>query len=163
MIKFQYVYTPKQFISNLYKMNKFVVFALLFFIPWLLASQEVTHKSSGNIKADPEEIFYVSLNVFLEGPYQNNQMLSNLNKAKLLPLNQPFNVPPWNYNGTESVESIPNGNIVDWVYVELRNGLSPEEATPETTFGKQAAFLLSSNKVVGLDGGSPLVFDTIYT
>ena len=144
-------------------MNKLVIFSLLFFIPWLLSSQELNNNSSVNIETDPEVIFYVSLNVFLEGPFQNGQMLSNLNMAKLLPLNQPFNVPPWNYNGTESVEIIPNGNVVDWVYIELRNGLSPEEATPETIFGKQAAFLLSSNKVVGLDGISPLVFDTTYT
>lgn len=133
------------------------------FIPVLLTSQELYDTSVENNNENTEVIFYINLKVFLEGPYQNGQMLSNLNKAKLLPLNQPFNVPPWNYSGTESVESIPNGNIVDWVYIELRNALSPEEATSETVFGKQAAFLLNSNKVVGLDGFSPLAFDTTYT
>lgn len=128
-----------------------------------MTSQEVNKESNYNIKVEPETIFYVNLNVFLEGPFQDGQMLTDLNKSKLLPLDQPFNGPPWNYDGTESVTSIPNGNIVDWVYVELRNGLSPAAATSETTFGKQAAFLLNSGKVVSTDGASSLVFDTTYT
>jgi len=135
----------------------------LFILPIIVLSQSVNNDKSIALNTSPEITFYVNLNIFLEGPFNGSQMLTDLNKAQLIPLDQPFNISPWNYNGTESVASIPNGNIVDWVYMELRNGLSPGAATSETTFGKQAAFLLNSGKVVGIDGASTLVFDTTYT
>lgn len=159
------MFTPRNIIfQNQIQMNKFILFSFLLFIPCHLISQEVYEESANNnplVKSEP--IFYVNINMFLEGPFQDGQMLTDLNKAKIIPLNQPFNAPPWNYDGTESVENMPNGNVVDWVYVELRNGLSPEEATSENTFGKQAAFLLNSGKVVNIDGASSLIFDTTYT
>ena len=46
-------------------------------------------------------------------------MSTTLRDNFLLPLSQPFNVPPWNYNGMESVASIPP-DVVDWVLLELR-------------------------------------------
>lgn len=144
-------------------MNRLLIFSLLLLLPVFLTSQVIIDESSASLKSDTEVIFYVNINVYLEGPFFDGQMLSDLNKSKLLPLSQPFNVPPWNYNGTESVSSIPSGNVVDWVFVELRNGLSPDSATSASAFGKQAAFLLNSGKVVGTDGISHLVFDTTYT
>jgi len=131
--------------------------------PIVVFAQSIYNNNLTKSNKSAEVIFHVNLNVLLEGAFDGGKMLTDLNKSGLLPLNQPFNISPWNYNGSESVEIIPNGNVVDWVYVEIRNGLSPEEATSETTFGKQAAFLLSSGKVVGTDGSSALVFDTTYT
>lgn len=151
-------------ICLIYRMMKINSLLLtMFILPSIAFSQSIDNSTDVVKNKSPEVIFYVNLNVMLEGAYDGNKMLANLNKAGLLPLGQPFNTSPWNYDGTESVESIPNGNVVDWVYVELRNGLAPEEATSETTFGKQAAFLLSSGKVVGTDGSSALLFDTTYT
>lgn len=144
-------------------MNKLLLFAYVLLLPAVLSSQEINNNSIGKVKSSPEVIFYIDLNVFLEGPFNDGQMLTDLNKSKLLPLSQPFNKTPWNYSGTESVSSMPNGNIVDWVFIELRNGLSPDSATSESTFGRQAAFLLNSGKVVGMDGASNLVFDTTFT
>jgi hypothetical protein len=81
----------------------------------------------------------------------------------ILPLNQPYNVSPWNYTGTESVGSIPNGNIVDWILVELRDAASAASATSATMMDRQAAFLLNNGKVVGIDGSSTLQFNNSLT
>ena len=62
----------------------------------------------------------LTLKAFLEGPYSGIQMNSNLNSSGYIPLSQPFNQLPWNFTGTESVTSIPNADIVDWVLIELR-------------------------------------------
>ena len=105
----------------------------------------------------------LSVTAFLEGPFNGTEMNTTLNSNGYLPLSQPFNTTPWNYDGTESVATIPNGNIVDWVYVEIRSALWPDSATSETTFGRQAAFLLNSGKIVSTDGVSNLAFDTTYT
>ena len=101
----------------------------------------------------------VDIRIFLEGPFNGTDMTSSLNSD--LPLMQPYNTSPWNYDGDESVAVIPNSNVVDWVLVELRDALSAENATPDTRVAIQAGFLLSEGKIVGLDGSSPLLFDDL--
>jgi hypothetical protein len=96
--------------------------------------------------------------IFLEGPYSGSQMTTSLNSYNQLPLLQPYNIAPWNYAGTESVGSIPNINVVDWILIELRDAANPETATPATTIETQAGFLLADGSVVGLDGNSVLQF-----
>jgi PKD repeat protein len=102
-------------------------------------------------------IIDLDITVYLEGPFNGATMTPGINS--ILPLNQPYNVSPWNYTGTESVGSIPNGNIVDWILVELRDAASAASATSATMMDRQAAFLLSNGKVVGLDGSSTLQFN----
>jgi hypothetical protein len=104
------------------------------------------------------ELTTVDLTVILEGPFNGFNMFANLNPS-LLPLNQPYNTSPWNYNGTENVASIPNSDVVDWMLVELRDAPSAALASPLTTVGKKAAFLLRNGDIVDLDGSSKLVFD----
>lgn len=96
--------------------------------------------------------------VYLEGPYSGTEMTTNLNAAGELPLSQPYNIAPWNYAGTESVSTIPNADVVDWVIVELRDAPNASSATSETRIARQAAFLLNNGSVVGLDGNSNLQF-----
>lgn len=99
----------------------------------------------------------ISIKVFLEGPYNGCEMSTTLNTNELLPLSQPYNVAPWNYNGSESVSVIPE-NIVDWVLIEFREADSPENASPDTQIALQAGFLLKNGNIVGLDGNSKLHF-----
>ncbi len=108
--------------------------------------------------------FNISAMVLLEGPYNasSGQMSTSLN-ANLIPLSQPFNMPPWNYSGTESVASIPNADIVDWVLVELRDATQASLATPATTIARQAAFIKNNGSVVGMDGTSFPLFDIPIT
>jgi len=99
----------------------------------------------------------LDLKVALEGPYDFDgsvYMRTDLNPV--LPLDQPFNIAPWNYSGTESVPSVPNPDIVDWVLLEFRDAPDAPSATPATTIGRQAAFLRNNALVVDLDGYSRL-------
>jgi len=96
--------------------------------------------------------------VYLEGPFESTEMNTNLNTAGAIPLSQPYNISPWNYSRTESVTSIPNPDVVDWVLIDLRDASSVELATPATIIDRQAAFLLSNGSVVGLNGSSALQF-----
>ncbi|MEI7896924.1 MAG: hypothetical protein WCJ26_07795 [bacterium] len=99
----------------------------------------------------------VGLTAFLEGPYSGSTMTTALRTAGLVPLSQPYNVAPWNYNGPESVASIPAG-VVDWVLIELRQAATPATATSATILKRRAAFIKSDGTIVEKDGTSPVRF-----
>ncbi len=99
----------------------------------------------------------VNLKVFLEGPCIGNVMSTYLCTCGAIPLSQPFNTAPWNYNGTESVTVFP-GNAVDWVLVELRDATSAPNATSATTIARQAGLLFSDGSILATDGTSHLSF-----
>jgi hypothetical protein len=105
----------------------------------------------------------VNLNAYLEGPFNGVNMNTTLNSSGLLPLSQPYNVAPWSYTGTENVAVIPNGNVVEWVLVELRDAVNAASATVGTRIARQAAFILSDGSVVGMDGSSDLIFNVTIT
>lgn len=115
----------------------------------------------------PVEGITITLNldllVFLEGPFTTTEMTTSLNAAAVIPTAQPYNSSPWNYTGTESVSSIPNPQVTDWVLVELRDAPNASSATPATRLAMQAAFLLKDGSVVGTDGSSILQFNTAFT
>ncbi len=102
---------------------------------------------------------FVDLKVFLEGPFGETEMTNDLNVAGLLPLDQPYNIEPWYYNGIESVSAIPNPDIVDWVLIEYRDTTEAQYAIGTTSIGQQAAFVLNDGQIVGLDGSSILSFN----
>lgn len=83
--------------------------------------------------------------LFLQGPYiGTEQMSTQLRAANLLPPLQPYNLPPWNYNGGESyvLSTLVPANAVDWVLLELRSA-----ATPTTIVAQKAAILQSNGWV----------------
>ncbi|NOX45591.1 MAG: S8 family serine peptidase [Chlorobi bacterium] len=102
-------------------------------------------------------VINVEVSVFLEGPYFGPLMNTGINA--ILPSSQPFNVSPWNYNGTENATSIAT-DIVDWVLIDIRDATSVELATASTSIGRQAAFLRNDGKVIGMDGSPILDFTT---
>ncbi len=97
----------------------------------------------------------VNLKVFLEGCYDSGVMNTLLNTQGELSLNQPFNISPWNYLGTETITDIPT-DVVDWVLVELRSG---SDAT--MILSRRAALLKSNGMIMDLDGLSQVGFDAI--
>ncbi len=94
-----------------------------------------------------------SISVRLEGPYSNitGAMNNQLRTSNLLPIQQPFNVAPWEYAGLESVaklEDIPV-NAVDWLLIEA---LKPDDYT---LADRSAVWLLQDGSVrnmLGQDG-----------
>lgn len=101
----------------------------------------------------------LNLKVFLEGPFNGTDMSTNLNSAGFLPLIQPYNTLPWNYSGVETVSTIPNPDIVDWVLVELRDAPNAVAAIPSTIIAQQAVFLNKNGLIVDLNGFSNLHFN----
>ncbi|MCD4696367.1 MAG: hypothetical protein K8S16_09030 [Bacteroidales bacterium] len=113
---------------------------------------------SRNIIVDEITVgFSLDITAFLEGPFNGTSLNPNLNA--ILPLSQPYSGSPWNYTGTESVASIPNTNVVDWVLIELRETTGDAStATSDSIIAQQAAFILNNGSIISLDGSSNLQF-----
>lgn len=88
----------------------------------------------------------LSLKLFLEGPFKNGKMETYLCKLRLIPKIQPYSDSPWNYNGSECIDTIPD-DVVDWVLVELRASL-PDS----TTKYRSSALLKNSGNLSDLSG-----------
>jgi hypothetical protein len=126
---------------------------------WIIRQYAVTEPS---VSVGEEEIIKtLNLTVYLEGPFNGTDMNTNLTDLTILPVIQPYNTAPWNYAGTEIVSAPPNPDVVDWVLVELRDALDAASATTATRVARQAALLLSDGSIAGMDGVSPLYFNTI--
>lgn len=94
----------------------------------------------------------VFVKAVLQGAYNTTTGLMNttLNNINVIPLAQPYNIPPFNYNGTEAFANAgakPN-NMVDWVMIELR------ETTSKTLVARKAAVLLNDGWIVDVNGSS---------
>lgn len=103
-------------------------------------------------------IVVLNIKAFFEGPYLNNEMTTILNTLGYIPLSQPFNVAPWNYTGSESVVSIPNNNVVDWVLVELLKRHPVSTGYLFEVKAQKAGFLLTDGQIKGLDGLDDIYF-----
>lgn len=95
----------------------------------------------------------LDVTVFLEGPFNEGAMVFE-SLSDDLPLSQPFNCEPWNYNGTETLDSIPETGVVDWILVDVRDTTSASLATSASTVYRRAGLLLASGSIVDLDGHS---------
>lgn len=102
--------------------------------------------------------FRLKATILLQGPYDasSNTMRNSLRTAELLPLKQPFDQAPFNYEGTEQVSNynlIPN-NVVDWVLIELRS--TPAAAN---IIERKAAWVTSDGTLIDLTGNAGLSFE----
>ncbi|MCB2218997.1 MAG: hypothetical protein KQI35_01290 [Bacteroidetes bacterium] len=104
----------------------------------------------------------VSIKVLLEGPFDNGQLSTWLNSGGYLPMDQPFDVIPWNYNGPEMVAGIPTGDITDWILVDLLTR-DTEDTTVFHILGCKAAFLRNDGQIVNLSGNGNLFYKTVVS
>jgi len=104
----------------------------------------------------------VAVKVFLEGPYQNGAMVDDLRSNGLIPLNEPYtNFGAFNHVNGGGGETINNnvlnvtGNnaIIDWVFVELRDGTNPN-----LVLYTRSALIQRDGNIVDTDGVSSLDF-----
>ena len=86
--------------------------------------------------------------VYLEGAFTGGTPPMSTALFPDIPTSQPFNVTPWFYDGTESLDPIPS-NFTDWVLVELRD----DKFTPSPY--RKAALVNSFGGVYSFNG-SPL-------
>lgn len=92
--------------------------------------------------------------IFLEGPYLGSGLMATtLLENNLIPLTQPYNRTPWNYNGAETVTTIP-ANVTDWILVEIR------DTSPDCNLiTQQAAFLRNDGMLIDVDGSVGVLID----
>lgn len=95
--------------------------------------------------------------LMLAGPYDQSTglMNDNLRTQGEIPLTQPYDMPPFNYKGTETTNTTllgrsGNDAIVDWVLVELR------DKNNSSIILNQKAALLQRDGIVIDQNGSPL-------
>ncbi|OGU68473.1 MAG: hypothetical protein A2W30_00600 [Ignavibacteria bacterium RBG_16_36_9] len=98
----------------------------------------------------------VKSKIFLQGPFNTNSMSTTLTQSSLLPNSQPYNAPPWNYNGNESFTSGPNSTMVDWVLVELRSASNPSQVV-----ARRAAVLKNNGLLLETNGSEGVVFNNV--
>lgn len=101
-----------------------------------------------------QQSYSLDLTVFLEGPFFSYQMTPFLNALGYLPLSQPYFYEPINHAGNEFVAAIPNPDIVDWIFIEVRKHRDKFNPYPFAAKSRQAAFLLRDGSIVGMDGSS---------
>lgn len=98
--------------------------------------------------------------LMLEGAYNtsSNNMQAALADNNVLPLVQPFNIIPWNYNGSEQLAttSIIPADIIDWVLVELR-----DTSNDAIIVATKAALLASDGTVWDTDGFQGVNFSNL--
>ncbi|MGB1204348.1 MAG: hypothetical protein ACPG5B_01810 [Chitinophagales bacterium] len=98
----------------------------------------------------------VQLKVALEGTYQAGlgEMRTILSESGLIPTEQPYNVAPYNYMGSECVAKAAE-NAVDWVLVEMRDAANP------TTIVEQKAVLLYADGTINDNGRVGISFSNL--
>ncbi len=101
----------------------------------------------GNLKAN--------VKIFLQGPYQNNNMITALSDNEFIPVSQPYNVAPWLYNGSESLGT-SSSSRVDWVLVELRSAQNPTQV-----ISRRAGLLRSDGRIMEANGTLGITFNNI--
>lgn len=109
-----------------------------------------------NIEIDfdsEEQSLPTGIKVYLEGSFNKTAMNTFLATSKLIPNQQPYNISPWNYPGSEKTSQL-NENIVDWILVELRS-------SENNVFSTQAALLNMAGNVLSVDGHSNFKFSNI--
>lgn len=99
----------------------------------------------------------LDLKLILEGPYSQNTglMSTKLNNANILPgqittnplftptqAGQPFKNAPWNYQGTEAINSY-SSTVTDWVLISFRT----DNISNSSTIKRLAGLLLNNGKV----------------
>ena len=132
-------------------------------VDWIFVRQYISPEPASGVSNEQTQTQLINLDitVFLEGPFNGISMTPYLNG--IIPNNQPYSGAPWSYPGTENFVTIPNADIVEWVLVELRDAADAASANEAARMARQAAFMLSNGKVVGMDGTSLLQFTNSLT
>jgi len=129
----------------------------------------VGNAANGNNNSTGDYIYYhtltiaevvpqptVHIKVMLQGAMETDTtMTAYLNTAGFLPQQQPFNMPPWNYNGSEEVQIFPE-NATDWVLLEARNA-----ANDTVIAARKAALLLTNGFLQDANGNAGVTFTGI--
>lgn len=107
-----------------------------------------------NITVDPCLGNRINLKAFLQSAYDSLGTMHTKLKS-IIPLSQPFNISPWNYDGDEVLDSVPS-NMTDWILVEMRDSTDYSKV-----LARKAAILLNNGFVADTNYSTGLWFDSI--
>lgn len=99
----------------------------------------------------------VKIKLFLEGnyDYEQQEMNTNLTDNNLLPIEQPFNNSPFFYDGSETIEDLPD-QVVDWVLLQLR-----DENDMTTVLDQKAVLVKKNGLLIDIEGNEELLFNNL--
>ena len=108
----------------------------------------------------PPAVADAEIKVLLEGAYDNTlqEMTTELSNGGLLPNEQPYDRPIWNYQGGEMVASpgVFPANVVDWILVEARD-INDKNVVLDT----RAALVQKDGTVIETDGSTGVLFTNL--
>lgn len=103
----------------------------------------------------------LAIRLFLEAPYidSTNEMSTTLTDNQLLPLAQPFNQAPWQYSGTEKIDTaLANlAVVVDWVLVELR-----DTTNQDSVIARKAGLLRKNGWIMGVQESGDITAQGLF-
>lgn len=134
------------------------------------STNKVTFNSIASAGSDlyaMDKFVLASAKVFLQGAFNGSTMNDALRAANLIPLSDPYRTAPYSTNFTHTnnptVEVVNssvfadhgnNDNIVDWVFLELRNSSGGLVQT-------RSALVQKDGDIVDIDGVNPVFFKNI--
>jgi len=97
------------------------------------------------------------IKVLLEGLFnsESEEMATTMNSTNLLPRSQPFSINPYNYSGTETLET-GLADVVDWVFIQLRSIHNLAVVSYQ-----KAALLRKDGLVIDTDGNETVDFGLV--
>jgi hypothetical protein len=132
-------------------------------------SNTVTYSSvaSGSDLYAMDKFLLMNSKVFLQGPFNGTTMNDNLRAAGLIPTSDPYRTAPYSsfftHTNNSEVEiasaavfndKATDDNIVDWIFLELRNSTG-------TLIQTRSALLQKDGDVVDIDGVNPVFFKNL--
>lgn len=96
----------------------------------------------------------IQAKAWLEGPYDtaSSQMARNL--SAVLPKAHPYKNAPWNFSTYDSIQSLPGGNLVDWVLIEIRVAGTAAAANASSIRGRVLGFINDAGDLVDTAGNT---------
>ena len=105
----------------------------------------------------------VTLSAFLQGPLTSATTMSDaLRTNNLIPLTEPFTALGYNHvgSGGETINpmvlTILYGQVVDWIFVELR-----DKDDPSIVLQTRCGLIKNNGTIVGTNGASPISFNAL--
>lgn len=102
----------------------------------------------------------IQAKLYLEGYYvpTTGLMRTNIRELSIMPLTQPYNTSPYNYTGSESVNSMGDipMTMVDWILVEARSA-----DNSNIVLDRRACWLRNDGLIWDIDNRAGVKFDDI--
>ena len=116
-----------------------------------------------NVTVPIEQALPIALSAFLQGPMTSSTTMSDaLRTGGLIPLTEPFSALGYGHvgSGGETIDpmvlTLLYGQVVDWVFVELRG-----KDDPSVVIQTRCGLIKNNGSIVSTNGASDITFNTV--